>query len=62
MHVALVLSGQMAQIRQVRQVIAVRSKASVSVIAALNEVQRDAGEDQPRVSGHIAKTPYPAAR
>jgi hypothetical protein len=52
MQLALVLSAQMAQVRQIREVVAVDCEARITVVAALDNVQRDPGQDEARVPGH----------
>jgi hypothetical protein len=59
--VAVIFAGQMAQVTQVGEVVAVLSEARVTIVAPLNHVQRNAGNMESRVSGHIARTAPRAA-
>jgi hypothetical protein len=56
MNLALVLAGQVGQVRHVGEVVAIGAKTSATVVASLDDVQRDAGENQPRMPGHTART------
>jgi hypothetical protein len=42
----------MAQVGEVGEVVAVVCEARIAVVAALNDMQRDAGKDEARVPGH----------
>ena len=44
---------ELAQVRQVHQVIRFMAKAGRAVIAALDYMNGDAGQDEPEGSGHI---------
>jgi hypothetical protein len=52
MHCAVVLFGQLAQVRQVNEVVSVTSKTGRAVVAALNDVNRYTGQDQAQRSRH----------
>ena len=59
---ALMLPRELAQVRQVHQVVRFVAKASDAVIAALDYVNGNAGQDKPERSGHIIRTTAPAPR
>jgi hypothetical protein len=46
----------MAQVRHVGEVIGIDTKAGITVVPALDDMQCNAGKDQPSMSGHIART------
>jgi hypothetical protein len=48
--------GQLAQVKEIQQAIAVRDKASGSIVAALDEVNSYMGKHQARLSWHKRKT------
>jgi hypothetical protein len=50
------LARELAQVRQVHQVIRFVAKAGHAVIAALDNVNGNAGQDEPEWSGHTART------
>jgi hypothetical protein len=55
-HCAFVLFGQLAQVRQIDQVITVLSEARRAVVSALDDVDGYAGKYQPRWPGHSRQT------
>jgi hypothetical protein len=53
---ALVLPAEMAEKREVREVVGIAPKAGVTVVAALNDMQCNTGQDQSRVPRHTGRT------
>jgi hypothetical protein len=56
MHRAIELGGKRLHKAQVRQVIGIRKETIVAVDSALNDVQRQTGNDTTRRTRHEAKT------
>ena len=52
MHRAIVLFGQSSQVRQIHEVVGVAAETSRTVVSALDNVQRYAGQDQAQGSRH----------
>jgi hypothetical protein len=52
MHLAAELGCQFAQVSEVQHVVAIPPEAVRTVVAALNNVQRDAGENGAGLPGH----------
>lgn len=51
-HRATVLDREFAQMEQVQKIIAVPAEARLAIVAALNDVQGNAGQDKAQLSGH----------
>jgi len=56
MHFAPELERELAQMKQVEEIVTVASEASGSIVAALNDVNGYVGQYQPGLSGHSGKT------
>src|SRR5688500_1717419 len=59
MHPAIVFLGELAQMRQVHQVIAVLLEAGQPIVAPLNDMDGYARENQPRWPGHSRNNGLP---
>jgi hypothetical protein len=56
MHSNVVPRRDLAQVRQVAQVVVVSNEASTSIVSTLNDVESYSGQDQSRLARHIGKT------
>jgi hypothetical protein len=52
MHRTVELLRQLVEMQQVEQVVAAHVEACTAVVSALDDMQRDAGQDEPGLSGH----------
>ena len=52
MHGAAMFACKFAQMKQIQKIIAVSTEARLAIVAALNDVQGNAGQDEAGLSGH----------
>ncbi len=53
---------KLSQMEQIQKVVAVTPEARLTIVATLNDVQRDAGQDESGLSGHDPRNEDTASR
>jgi hypothetical protein len=56
MDLAVEICGQLLEVQEVEQVVAVCSKAGSAIVAALDDMNSDSGKDKASLPGHSSQT------